>query len=136
VALEEHGAARNDLVRTYRAELSRLRTAPQEKPIPLDSRNEDLLDGKNAMESLRQRLTQLETAAAQAEQTGAEDQERLRVEYEAQLAALRAELSEGERSDKDQGAVETTQTKPGQTFHSRSDRRWRSSGGWKRRWKT
>jgi chromosome segregation ATPase len=136
VALEEHGAARNDLVRTYRAELSRLRTEPQEKPIPLDSRNEDLLDGKNAMESLRQRLTQLETAAAQAEQTGAEDRERLRVEYEAQLAGLREELSQRERSDKDQGAAETAQTKPGQTFYSRSDRRWRSSGGWKRRWKT
>ena len=136
VALEEHGAARNDLVRTYRAELSRLRTEPQEKPTPLDSRNEDLLDGKNAMESLRQRLTQLETAAAQAEQTGAEDQERLRVEYEAQLAALREELSQRERSDKDQGTMEMAQTKPGQTFYSRSDRRWRSSGGWKRRWKT
>ena len=88
------------------------------------------------MESLRERLTQLETVAALAEQTGAEARERLRVEYEAQLAELREEISRRERSDKDQGAVETTQTKPGQTFHSRSDRRWRSSGGWKRRWKT
>ena len=78
--LEEQGAARNDLVRTYRAELSRLRAESQEKPMPLDSRNEDLLDGKNAMESLRERLTQLETAAAQAEQTGAEDRKRLRTE--------------------------------------------------------
>jgi chromosome segregation ATPase len=135
-ALEEQGAARNDLVRTYRAELSRLRAEPQEKPMPLDSRNEDLLDGKNAMDSLRERLTQLEATAAQAEQTGAEDRERLRVEYEAQLAALREELSQRERSDKDQSMVETAQTKPGQTFYSRSDRRWRSSGGWKRRWKT
>ena len=78
--LEEQGAARNDLVRTYRAELSRLRAESQEKPMPLDSRNEDLLDGKNAMEPVRERLTQLETAAAQAEQTGAEDRKRLRTE--------------------------------------------------------
>jgi len=94
--LEEQGAARNDMVRTYRAELSRLRAESQEKPMPLDSRNQELLDGKNAMESLRERLTQLETAAAQAEQTGAEDRNRLRAEYEAQLAALREELNRRE----------------------------------------
>ena len=71
-------------------------------------------------------------ASVLAEQTGAEDRERLHAEYEAQLAALREELSQRERSDKDQSMAETAQTKPGQTFHSRSDRRWRSSGGWKR----
>ena len=104
--------------------------------MPLDSRNEDFLDGKNPMESLRERLTQLETKAAQAEQTGAEDRKRLCAEYGAQLATLREELNQRERSDKDQGAAKTAQTKPGQTFYSRSNRRWRSSGGWKRRWKT
>jgi len=136
VALEEHGAARNDMERTYHAELFRLRAESQEKHMLLASRNEEFVGLKNATESLRERLTQLETAAAQAEQTGAEDRERLRAEYEAQLAALREELSQREHSDKDQGAAETAQTKPGQTFHSRSDRRWRTMGGWKRRWKT
>jgi chromosome segregation ATPase len=136
VALEEQGAARNDLERTYHAELSRLRAESQEKHMLLENRNEEFVGVKNAMESLRERWTQGEATAAHAEQAAAEDRERLRAEYEAQLAALREELSARERSDKDQGAVETAQTKPGQTFHSRSDRRWRSSGGWKRRWKT
>ncbi len=134
-ALEEQGAARSYVEQTHYAELSRLRAQSQEKHTLLESRNQEFVGVKNAMESLRERLTQLETAAAQAEQTGAEDRERLRAEYEAQLAALREELSQRERSDKDQGAAETAQTKPGQTFPSRSDRRWRSSGGWKRRWK-
>jgi chromosome segregation ATPase len=84
--LEEQGAARNDLVRTYRAELSRLRTEWQEKPMPLDNRNEDLLDEKNALETLRQGLTQLETAAAP-------DRERLLGEYEAQVATLRKKFN-------------------------------------------
>jgi len=136
VVLEEQGTARNDLERTYHAELSRLRAESQEKHMLLENRNEEFVGVKNAMESLRERWTQGEATAAHAEQAAAEDRERLRAEYEAQLAALREELSARERSDKDQGAVETAQTKPGQTFHSRSDRRWRSSGGWKRRWKT
>ena len=136
----------------------------------LESRNQEFAGVKNAMESLREHLTQLGTTAAQ-------DQERLRAEYEAQLAALREELSQREsalderrtafndlegrqspvdngkheesaarepemtgsqmeRSNKVQGAVETAQTKTGASFHPRSDRRWRSLGGWKRRWKT
>jgi chromosome segregation ATPase len=136
VVLEEQGTARNDLERTYHAELSRLRAESQEKHVLLENRNEEFVGVKNAMESLRERLTQGEEAAAHAEEAAAEDRERLRAEYEAQLAALREELSQRERSDKDQGAVETAQTKPGQTFYSHSDRRWRSSGGWKRRWKT
>jgi chromosome segregation ATPase len=136
VALEEQGATRNDLERTYHAELSRLRAESQDKHRLLESRNEEVAGLTNAMDSLRERLTQLEATGAQAEQTGAEDQERLRVEYEAQLAALREELSQREPSDKDQGAMATAQTTTGQTFYSRSDRRWRSSGGWKRRWKT
>jgi chromosome segregation ATPase len=136
VALEERGAKRNDLERTYHVELSRLRAESQDKQRLLENRNEEFLGVKNAMDSLRERLIQLEATAAQAEQTGAEDRERLRVEYEAQLAALREELSQREPSDKDQGTMEMAHTKPGQTFYSRSDRRWRSSGGWKRRWKT
>jgi len=135
-ALEERGAAWNDMERTHHAELSRLRAESQEKHTLLENRNEEFVGVKNAMESLCERLTQGEATAAHAEQAAAEDRERLRGEYEAQLAALRQELSERERSDKDQGAVETAQTKPGQTVYSRSDRRWRSSGGWKRRWKT
>ncbi len=136
----------------------------------LESRNQEFAGVKNAMESLREHLTQLGTTAAQ-------DQERLRAEYEAQLAALREELSQREsalderrtafndlegrqspvdngkheesaarepemtgsqmeRSNQVQGAVETAQTKTGASFHPRSDRRWRSLGGWKRRWKT
>jgi hypothetical protein len=134
--LEERGAKRNDLERTYHVELSRLRAESQDKQRLLENRNEEFLGVKNAMDSLRERLIQLEATAAQAEQTGAEDRERLRVEYEAQLAALREELSQREPSDKDQGTMEMAHTKPGQTFYSRSDRRWRSSGGWKRRWKT
>ena len=121
---------------THYAELSRARAEAQEKHMLLESRNQEFAGVKDAMESLREQLTQLGTTAAQAEQTGAENRERLRAEYEAQLAALREELSQRERSDEDQRTVETAQTKPGQTFPSRSDRRWRSSGGWKRRWKT
>jgi chromosome segregation ATPase len=135
-ALEEHGTAWRYMEQTHHAELSRLQAESQEKHLLLESRNEEFVGVKNAMESLRERLTQLEATAAQAEQTGAEDRERLRAEYEAQLAELREEISRRERSDEDQGAAETAQTKPGQTSHSRSDRRWRSSGGWKRRWKT
>lgn len=133
--LEEHGAAWRYLEQTHHAELSQLRAESQEKHLLLVSRNEEFVGVKNAMDSLRERLTQLKATAAQAEQTGAEDRERLRAEYEAQLAALREELSRRERSDKDRGAAETVQPKPGQTFYFRSDRRWRSSGGWKRRWK-
>jgi chromosome segregation ATPase len=136
VALEEHRPTRNDLERIYHVELSQLRAESQAKHRLLENRNEEFVAMKNAMDSLRERLTQLETAAAHAEQTGAENRERLRVEYEAQLAALRQELSRREPSDKDQGTMEIAHTKPGQTFYSRSDRRWRSSGGWKRRWKT
>jgi hypothetical protein len=110
VALEEQGAARNDLERTYHGELSRLRAESQEKHMLFVSRNEEFVGLKSATESLRERLTQLDTAATLAGQTGAEDRERLRAEYEAQLAALREELSQRERSDKDQGAAETAQT--------------------------
>lgn len=133
--LKEQGAARNELEQSYRAEISRLQTESQEKELLLESRDHEFTGAKYAMEALRARVTQLEQAAAQAQQIGAEDRERMRAEYEAQLAVLEERLSKSRGFAMDQVTPETAQTKTAQVVCSRSDRRWRSVAGWKRRWK-
>ncbi|HEX9145388.1 MAG TPA: hypothetical protein VGA09_14015, partial [Candidatus Binatia bacterium] len=66
----------------------------QEKHALLENRNEELLLVKAEMDLLQERVTQLEAEAGQNDQTALSERERMRTEFQAQIALLQAELSQ------------------------------------------
>ncbi len=88
------------------AEIQRLRKEAQEKHALLENRNEEVLLAKSEMDSLRQRLTEVEVEARRNQEVGASEAEKMRTEFQAQLALLQAELSQKEWDlDERQGGV-------------------------------
>jgi len=79
-----------------RTELQRLRIEAQEKHALLENRNEEVLLTKSEMDLLRERFNQVEAEAKRNEETSANESERMRAEFQAQLALLQAELSQKE----------------------------------------
>jgi chromosome segregation ATPase len=79
-----------------RTELQRLRIETQEKHALLENRNEEVLLAKSKMDLLQERFNQLEAEARQNEEGSANEIERMRTEFQAQLALLQAELSQKE----------------------------------------
>lgn len=78
-----------------REELTRLRREAQEKNQILQDRNDELVRVKAQLDQVQERLAQLDLPASQ-EAAGDSDADRMRTEFQAQLALLQAELSQKE----------------------------------------
>jgi predicted nucleic acid-binding Zn-ribbon protein len=83
-----------ELVQSLRAELDQVRREAQEKHEILQSRNDELVRVKADLDRVQGRLRQMESAAAGAQDTLSAESEHMRVEFQAQLALLQAELSQ------------------------------------------
>ena len=90
---------------TLRGEIDRLVGEAQERNRILQNRNDELVRVKGELDSLSERFTQLESNAIQAESSASGDAERMRTEYQAQLALLQAELSQKEWALEERQAI-------------------------------
>jgi hypothetical protein len=101
----ELASAQANLDTGLRDEVNRLIREAQEKNQILRDRNEELVRVKAELDSLHERLTQLESAHSEAEIALRHDSERMRTEFQAQLALLQAELSQREWTLEERDAV-------------------------------
>jgi myosin heavy subunit len=97
--LQARGEAQPELEQTLRRELDRLMRETQEKNQILQDRNDELVRVKAEADGLRERFSQVEAAATEAEAAFTSEGERMRVEFQAQIALLQAELSQKEWAD-------------------------------------
>ena len=108
----EGSARHNEIARAtsateqaLRGEIDRLIGEAQERNLILQNRNDELVRVKGELDSLSERFTQLEAHAIQAESSASGDAERMRMEYQAQLALLQAELSQTEWAVEERQAI-------------------------------
>ena len=92
--LEERARLLGESESTAKIAFHRLSVEVQEKHALLENRNEELLLVKAEMDLLQERVTELEAEAGQNEQTALSERERMRTEFQAQIALLQAELSQ------------------------------------------
>jgi myosin heavy chain 6/7 len=97
--LQTRGEEQPELEQTLRRELDRLIRETQEKNQILQDRNDELVRVKAEADGLRERFNQVEAAATEAEAAFTSEGERMRVEFQAQIALLQAELSQKEWAD-------------------------------------
>ena len=97
--LQTRGEAQPELEQTLRRELDRLIRETQEKNQILQDRNDELVRVKAEADGLRERFSQVEAAATEAEAAFTSEGERMRGEFQAQIALLQAELSQKEWAD-------------------------------------
>ena len=95
----------SDIEQALRSEIDRLIGEAQERNQILQNRNDELVRVKGELDSLSERFTQLQTNAIQAESSASGDAERMRTEYQAQLALLQAELSQKEWALEERQAI-------------------------------
>jgi len=94
-----------DMAHALRSEIARLIGEAQERNLILQNRNDELVRVKGELDSLSERFTQLESHAIQAESSANGEAERVRTEYQAQLALLQAELSQKEWALEERQAI-------------------------------
>jgi chromosome segregation protein len=94
--LLERGTAQSEHESTLRREIDRLVHESGEKNQILQNRNEELVRVKADLDMLQEQHRALESAATQNEAAISADSERMRSEFQAQLALLQAELSQKE----------------------------------------
>jgi chromosome segregation ATPase len=188
--LQEREAAQSRLEETFRAEIERLVREAEERNLILQNRNDELVQAKSARDALQESYNELASATTRNEAAVSEDVERMRTEFQAQLALLQAELSQKEWALEEQRAsasgmdqqyreqiealrrqlartearapenqetfvlgdgalteeqqqryikhrevMDVVTTSENRTFPASENRRWRSTFGWKRRWK-
>ena len=95
----------SDLEQALRSQIDRLIGEAQERNQILQDRNDELVLVKGELDSLSERFTQLESNAIQAESSASGEAERMRTEYQAQLALLQAELSQKEWALEERQAI-------------------------------
>jgi chromosome segregation ATPase len=89
-------------------EIKGLRQDLEEKHFLLASRNEELMRVKAEMDTLRDRVSELESSAKRFEESAEADSAKMRTEFQAQLAFLQAELSQKEWAlEEGQAALKT-----------------------------
>ncbi|HEX5606556.1 MAG TPA: hypothetical protein VFY96_08580 [Candidatus Binatia bacterium] len=94
-ALTQHqDLSRREMEQSLREEVDRLLHEAEEKSQILQNRNDELVTVKAAMDALQERLSETETTTAGKENAALADVERMRSEFQAQLALLQAELSQ------------------------------------------
>ena len=92
--LEERARLLGESESTAKIAVHRLSAEVQEKHALLENRNEELLLVKAEMDLLQERVTELEAEAGRNDQTALSERERMRTEFQAQIALLQAELSQ------------------------------------------
>ena len=103
--LQASAAIDADIEPTLRGEIDRLLNEAQERNQILQDRNDELVRVKNDLDSLAERFTQLEANAIHSESRTSSEAERMRTEYQAQLALLQAELSQKEWALEERQAI-------------------------------
>lgn len=91
---DQEGLSRREMEQSLREEVERLLREAQEKSLILQNRNDELVTVKAALAALQERLSESETTMAGKEDAALADLERMRSEFQAQLALLQAELSQ------------------------------------------
>ena len=97
---QRHALARDDdfsrreMEQSLRREIERLVHEAEEKSQILRNRNEELVTVKATVDALQERLSATETTTAGKESAAEVELERMRSEFQAQLALLQAELSQ------------------------------------------
>jgi len=106
-AAQHAGRAGNaaDIEHALRSDIDRLIGEAQERNQILQNRNDELVRVKGELDQLSERFTQIESNAIQAESNASGDAERMRTEYQAQLALLQAELSQKEWAVEERQAI-------------------------------
>lgn len=94
--LLERGASGSELEQTLRQEIDRLIREAQEKNQILQDRNDEVVRVKSETDALLERFSQMESSASEAESAFTAESERMRIEFQAQLALFQAELSQKE----------------------------------------
>jgi chromosome segregation ATPase len=96
-ALQQHQAAIAELEASLNGQIQDLRNQLTQKQELLDRRDQEFqaIDAETVI--LRERIAQLESAAAHAERFAAAEAERIRGELQAELAGLQAQLKEKKR---------------------------------------
>jgi chromosome segregation ATPase len=90
------GRPQATIEQSLRDEVDRLIREAQEKKQILQDRNEELVRVKAELDQLHERVNQLESSRSGAMSELRDDSERMRTEFQAQLALLQAELSQRE----------------------------------------
>jgi hypothetical protein len=103
--VEERGAAQTRLEQSLHAEIDRLVREVQERNQILQNRNDELVRVKAEMDTIHERFAQLELSASQSDAAAQNESERMRTEFQAQLALLQAELSQKEWALEERHAV-------------------------------
>jgi len=97
---QRHALARDDdfsrreMEQSLRREIERLVHEAEEKNQILQNRNDELVTVKATVDALQERLSATETTTAGKESAAEVELERMRSEFQAQLALLQAELSQ------------------------------------------
>jgi chromosome segregation ATPase len=108
VELQERGASTSDMEQTLRRELDRLIREAQEKNQILQDRNDELVRVKAEMDTIQEQFRNMESTTSQAEASSSAEIEKMRTEFQAQLALLQAELSQKEWALEEQRAATGT----------------------------
>lgn len=95
-ALHQRDTAFSQLEQTLRAEIGRLIGEAQEKHLLLQNRNDELVRSKSERDALQGKNRDLAATSARIEAAMSAEAERMRTEFQAQLAFLQAELSQKE----------------------------------------
>ena len=91
---QDHEFSRREMEQSLRAEIERLVLEAEEKRRILQNRNDELVTVKASMDALQERLSAAETTTAGKVSAADAELERMRSEFQAQLALLQAELSQ------------------------------------------
>jgi len=102
--LQAFAGAQPELEQSLRRELDRLVHEIEERNQILQDRNDELVRVKVDTDALRERFSAMETTATEAESAFSSEMERMRVEFQAQIALLQAELSQKEWADAERQA--------------------------------
>jgi len=86
--------SRREMEQSLRREIERLVHEAEEKNQILQNRNDELVTVKATVDALQERLSATETTTAGKESAAEVELERMRSEFQAQLALLQAELSQ------------------------------------------
>lgn len=103
--LDNRAGMTADIEHALGSEIDRLVSEAQERNHILQNRNDELVRVKGELDSLSERFSQLESNAIQAESSASGEAERMRTEYQAQLALLQAELSQKEWALEERQAI-------------------------------
>jgi chromosome segregation ATPase len=102
--LEQLTSAQSSLEQSLRQELDRVTHDIEERDQISRARNEELVRAKADLEQTHNRLSQLETSTSLAAAAGTGEIERMRGEFQTQLSALQAELSQKDRALQERSA--------------------------------